>query len=174
MIEQSFFQNFVNINSTTPFTSSYRSDWIPPLKMIVRNVRHAAMPGQPLNAIYRSFMPSTDYWRNANLTVADNVFVCDFNGTAGENYQVFYYEQRPDFILSQSRVNGDGTEGLTACRAGSMSNTECFQREGRAAAGSIAPCLTDGRARGIRGYTCSTPALNSICGGLPPDTTPQP
>ena len=52
---------------------------------------------------------------SANLIKRDAVFVYDYNQVAGDNFQVFYNEQRPDFIVPQSSGNlaGSPVAGLT-------------------------------------------------------------
>jgi hypothetical protein len=94
-------------------------------------------------------MDYTDHNGTANLTASDTVFVYDYNGVAGDNFQVFYNEQRPDFIVPQS------TSNLVGAPVAGLTNQQTWAQYGIAIAGSVANNTTTRSL--IRGLVRATP-----------------
>jgi hypothetical protein len=84
---------------------------------------------------------------NTNVVVADEVWIYDYNGNAGDNFRVYYKEQAPSFPVPASgpEVFGAPVPGLT--------NAESWSRYKIAVAGSVAPCSTE--RPGFGGFTCA-------------------
>ena len=76
--------------------------------------------------------------------LSDTVYVYDYNGVAGDNFQVYYDQQRADFVVPQSSGNlvGSPSSGLT--------NAQNWSQHGIAIACAVAPGDATTRAR-IRG-----------------------
>src|SRR5262249_36312629 len=93
-----------------------------------RNVHFAAPAAQPLIAIQMNYLAD----RSGNLIQTDRVYVYDFNGVVGDDFQVFYWQQAPDFVVPQSNGDtvGSPVPGLT--------NLENWRRCGIAIGGAIA------------------------------------
>lgn len=77
---------------------------------------------------------------SVNLTQLDQLFVTDFNGVVGDNFEVFYNEQEANFIVPQTvyagnppyvEQNGSPVSGLT--------NAQNWAQYGIAIAGEVAP-----------------------------------
>jgi hypothetical protein len=75
------------------------------------------------------------------------VFVTNYNGVAGANYQIFYEAQAPSFVVpvSSSQLVGSPIAGLT--------NLQTWAQYGIAIGGAVAPCPT--QVVGIAGFACS-------------------
>src|SRR5262249_38303027 len=124
---------------------STNGSWRGPAKTtIISNVRFAAPLQRPLLAIRMNYLQDGA----GNLIQLDQVFVYDFDGVAGDNFQVFYWEQAPDFIVpkSDNYTVGSPVPGLT--------NEENWQQFGIAIGGAIAP---DGERPGIGGFVGALP-----------------
>jgi hypothetical protein len=78
-------------------------------------------------------MDYTTHNGSANLIASDTVFVYDYNGVAGENYQVYYSQQEANFVVPQGGGNlaGSPVAGLT--------NQQNWDHYGIAIAGAVAP-----------------------------------
>jgi hypothetical protein len=92
---------------------------------------------------------------SANLIKRDAVFVYDYNNVVGDNFQLFYNEQRPDFIVPQSSGN------LAGSPAAGLTNTQNWSAYAVAIANEVANHTTT-RA-GIYGL---------VRGGTPPPPPP--
>src|SRR5262249_44950556 len=86
----------------------------------------------------------------------DQVFVTNYNGQAGNNFQTFYAEQAPTYVVPQSVL------GLTAAPVAGLTNTQLFSQYGLAIAGAIAPCQTTMPL--IQGFACT----GTVIPPLPP------
>jgi hypothetical protein len=161
IIENSYLRNATNIAITTigaPGSAPYGPD-MPPKETIIRNVRFATVNGpvggNPQHAIAMDY---TLHGGSANLVKRDAVFVYDFNQTPGDTFQVFYHEQRPDFVVPRSNGNlaGSPEAGLT--------NAQNWAKHGLAIAGEVA--VGAGPRAGIDGLV--------RVGAPPPPTTSPP
>jgi len=155
LIENSHLRNITNIVMVTLSTSSYRSDWIPRRTVIVRNVKLAAWPDVDHSNIAMSFTPEWSDWETMNVIQTDQLYVQNYNQVPGDDFQVFYNAQRPDYVVPQTvfsefdetapRLLGSPDAGLT--------NAQNWTRYGIAVAGAIAPCATSREE--IDGIVCS-------------------
>ena len=75
----------------------------------------------------------------ANLIQLDQIFVYAYNGVATDNFQVYYLQQAPSFVLPQSTYNGDGTFRLDAAPTTGMTNQQAWSQYHMAFAGAICP-----------------------------------
>ena len=150
-IVDSYLRNITNISLSTMWTSSYRSDNLPPRKVVIDNVRFDSLPGKPLIAISMNWVTDADLSRRVvNLVQKDQVFVYNYNGVQGDNFRVYYNEQRADYVVPQTILNSDGTARVTASPEAGLTNQENWDRYGIAIAGEIAPADA-GTRNGING-----------------------
>jgi hypothetical protein len=141
LIQDSYLRNFTDIIITTPYSTN-GSGSLPEKKAVIRNVRFAALAGEPLSAIWMKYYPD-----GANLVLKDEVFVYDYNGRQGDNFQVFYYQQDPDFIVPRTTNEAHPTIGSP--EAG-LTNRQNWARYHIAIAGAISP--TTATRTGIDGF----------------------
>jgi hypothetical protein len=85
-----------------------------------------------------------------NLILSDKTLVYNYNGIPGDNFQVFYSQQAPDFIVPQSIVYYNGTHGLWGSPVAGLTNQQNWAQYGIAIAGEVAPPTATTRA-GIDG-----------------------
>jgi hypothetical protein len=163
-LQDSYFDNTLqNVEMRTPWTNGYRSDRHQPVALTMRNVRFGMRPGA--SDIALTFLPAAG-GGSKNWIVSDRLFVYDHNGVAGDDFQTYYLEQAPDFVVPQTVLNSDGTPHHLGSPVSGLTNSQNWSTYGIAIAGAVAPCSTT-RAR-IAGFTCPT------AGTLPPPPTPMP
>lgn len=128
--------------------------WILPRRWIVRNVRFEALPGQLLRSLNMSYFTGNGH---ANLIQTDQVFVYDYQGVAGRNFQVFYREQAPSFILPQTSYDSFGNLNILGSPDLGLTNQQNWTLHGIAFAGAVSPTLDDTTHPEINGYTIPIP-----------------
>jgi PKD repeat protein len=107
-IENSYLANVVNVVVTPPRSVNGSSD-LSPKTTVIRNVRFAhplaATPDRWLDiSLQDALLP--DAFGTPNFAVADLVFVYDYNGVVGDNFQAFYADRAPDDALIRALVGG--------------------------------------------------------------------
>jgi hypothetical protein len=155
-IENSFLACYHDIWMQTINTSSYRSDWIQPRTVIVSNVTFDLndISAQP----YESLPPSSiwmdyEYAPNdlvENLIVTDQLLVYNYDGVAGDNFQVYYNQQAPNYVVPQTIRNSDGTANILGAPVAGLTNQQAWDTYGIAIAGAVAPSTSTQR-KGIIG-----------------------
>jgi hypothetical protein len=85
-----------------------------------------------------------------NLIQIDQLFVYDYNGAAGDDFQVYFRDQSPTFAVPQSTYNLDGTPRLDASPLAGLTNQQLWAFKGAAIAGAVAP--TTAAMAGVYGY----------------------
>lgn len=149
-IENAELTNLVNVEVPTPkrFLALYPGKSLEIVDTLFRRVNTTAMlepPDEQYDIVmqYASerLIPSRD------LLSPDVVTVRNFNRTAGDDFRVYYLQQRADFVPPAA------SEGLGSPAPG-LTNQQLWNQFGVALAGSIAPCQTT-RA-GIVGFACPT------------------
>jgi hypothetical protein len=139
-ISNSYFSNLTDVWVYSVFTSGSSSDWLPPVKTVLSNDRFDL-------TVPSSIAIDMEYYDNGysrNLVQRDQVFVYNYNGVVGDNFQVFFYQQATDFVVpvTQGGTTGAPVAGLT--------NAQCWAEYGIAIAGEVAPSTAKTRA-GING-----------------------
>jgi hypothetical protein len=142
--------------------------YAPKRNTVIRNSKFVppAVPaanGDPHASIAMWYQPED----NANLVQSDRVFVYDYNQVAGNNFQVFYRSQSPDFIVPQTV----GNQRIGAPVAG-LTNQVTWDRYRIAIAGGITPCTTV--VDRIIGFACQTGAVPDVPPTAPPPPVPAP
>jgi len=151
-IQNSYLRDVTGVSVNDLWTSNGSSNGLPARTVIVRNVRFAAPTGLPLQAIVMSIPDSTTLQtRSTNLIQTNQVFVYDYNGVSGKNFQVYFKEQAPDYVLPQSTYDPGTTQTrLTASPEAGLTNQQAWAKYQIALAGAIAP--TTDTLDGIVGY----------------------
>jgi hypothetical protein len=168
LIEDSkFIGNIVAIDVPTVYTSAFHSGSIPPRQIVVRNVKFdsAPLPGQ--TTIRMRYM--TDGARN--VMQRDEVFVYGYNQVAGDDFRLYYPEQRSDFVLPATIWYDDTQQYaiLTGSPAPGMTNQQVWNTYGRAIAGNVAPCTSTRAA--VAGLVCAmTGTPDGLNGSILPPT----
>jgi hypothetical protein len=158
-IRDSYLRNYVdNIQINSMATPGTRAD-IEPRTTVITNVRFDSMAGATqYNAIDMNYVPQA----GANFIQSDQVFVTNFNGVTGDNFQVYYMEQSPDFIVPQTTYYGpdnnhdgipDWVDRLGAPVSG-LTNAQTWATYGIAIAGAVSP--TSATRAGIHGFVRAT------------------
>lgn len=134
LLENSYLRNYVNIEDGLPN--------IDVKETTIRNVISAqlnipaisGMPAQPTSINMRYSIS-----RHTNLVGhTGHTNVIDFNGISGNNFEVFFEEQAPDYpIPPEPSFNGR----LKGCPEPNLTNQQCLDTHGVAVAGVVAPCL---------------------------------
>ena len=87
---------------------------------------------------------------NRGHIINERFYVIDYDGAKGENFQVFYKEQHPDFPMPEIEGRENG-----------LTNQQAWDTYGIAIAGSVARCLDEDSYPEIGGYTCSIENLDT-------------
>ena len=113
-ILDSKFRNYMDILVRTPYFTG-GGPQMSPRTTIIRNSTFGPPPvkshaNAPQGAIVMQFAPGIQ----TNIAQSDRVFVYDFNQVPGNDFQVFYLEQAPDFVVPAKGGTLGGLEaGLT-------------------------------------------------------------
>jgi hypothetical protein len=126
------------------WTSAYRCDVIPARTTYVKNCTYDA--SCTYTVICDNFSPSVI----ANHIQDDEIFVESHNGVADDDFQLFYTEQHPDYVLPTTVLNGDSTPMVLGTSVAGRTNAIEFAATGNARAGAVAPTTTT-RAK-VAGY----------------------
>ncbi len=129
---------------------------------IIRNVKFNPWPGTEPSTIIMDYL--LDVYGNpqggTNYVQLDQVFVYDYNQVKGDNFQVFYLAQAPNFIVPQSVDAPGAGERIIGSPEAGLTNAQNWAKYGIAIAGAVAPCATT--RDGISGFVCAS--------GPPPPT----
>ncbi|MFN7916539.1 MAG: G8 domain-containing protein [Vicinamibacterales bacterium] len=165
--QDSYLRNAINVRVSTigAAGSSPYGPSMPPKNTILKNLQFATPSGNIGGAAPLDIQMDYNLWSgSSNLVKHDGVYVYSFNKVAGDDFQVFYNEQVPTFVVPQSSGNlaGSPVAGLT--------NAQNMATYGLAIAGGVAPSNTVSR-NGIYGLVLpGTPAALSAI----PTITAQP
>lgn len=158
VVENSYFRNYTSLFMGSSNWVGCSAEGLPPRTVVARNVRFDAMPGQGLNAIALDPQQSMWPWGTVNLRTRNAIKVYDYNGVPGDDFEVYSWEQAPDFIMPQNvrspffDENPNCTWRLFASPDAGLTNAQNWAQHGIAINGAVAPC-SDTR-NGIRGFAC--------------------
>jgi hypothetical protein len=137
-IENSYLNNLTDIGIVTLWSVNESSAGIPSRKVVINNVQFAVpLAGSPLVAINMYY--STQLQGPPNLIQLDQVFVYNYNGITGDNFQVYYTQQSPNFVVPQTTYNTDGTIRQDGSPVAGLTNQQTWSQYGIAIAGAIVP-----------------------------------
>ncbi|MCH9648428.1 MAG: hypothetical protein K0U98_09325 [Deltaproteobacteria bacterium] len=149
VIQDSFLRNYFDLSLTS------RRDLGSPRRTALCNVDFetvdvGVVDGEPERSIAMSYSFGLD----RNVVSPDELWVFNHDGT-GDDFQVFFPEQDPSFIVPQTSADGrrigSPVPGLT--------NQENWDMFGIAIAGEIPPCLDASTHPNVRGFTCPLDGL---------------
>lgn len=144
VIRDSYLSNSVDIRVATMSSVNGSAD-LTARRLEVRDVRFDLSAGDALDMDYQT--ADADSGAPTNLIQLDQVFVYDYNGVAGLNFQVYYAEQAADYVVPAST-----DDGLIGAPVDGLTNRQCWDLYGIAIAGAVAPSTaTDATAIGIGG-----------------------
>jgi hypothetical protein len=147
-IEGGVLQNAVDIYMDGLPTSAYRSDGIPPRRVVVSGTRFLAPPYGPHLSIKMRYSSNP----TRTLIQTDRLTVTNLNGVTGDNVAVYYQEQAPSFLVPQTRWNVDRTPRLFGAPVANLTNAQTWSRYRIAIAGAVAPCTLI--RPDIQGFVC--------------------
>lgn len=157
-VVDSYLRNITNIRITTPATPGTRAA-MPDRVALIENVRFDGWPGRTRTDVARDYSDGS----HANLRTLNRVLVYDYNGTPGDNFQLFLPEQDPNFIMAQTAFDPQFPEVFI--RLGSpdagRTNADNLARYGITTSGELATCSTTRPL--IAGFACpvsNTPPLD--------------
>ncbi|MBI3263418.1 MAG: G8 domain-containing protein, partial [Acidobacteria bacterium] len=129
-IENSYFRTNIGVQVTSLWSSGYRSDWIPPRVVVLRNNTFvAARAGQQPIAV--------DMAGGNSIAQRDEVWVSD---TAGNVFRLYQVAQDPNAVIATGmRYNSDGTPSRLAPPQDGLSVAQAWQLYGMAPRGAVAP-----------------------------------
>lgn len=117
---------------------------LPPRKTIIDQVKFER-PSVPVNGrsydIYLEALLPPNQSNNANYVQLDQYLVTAFNAVAGDDFRVYFNEQKADFIVPQTGGNYIG------CPAAGLTNEQAWSRFGACLGGEIAPATAQARER---------------------------
>lgn len=145
-IQDSYFRNYFDVAVRTMYFNGGPSR-MSPKAAVIRNSKFVAPtvtgdPTYPPQAIMMSFLPNT----LSNNVQKDRVLVYDFNQVKGDDFQVFYLEQKADFPLPTVGENG-------VAQAAGLTNQQSWERYRVAIGGQVTPCMT--RRERVWGFACT-------------------
>jgi PKD repeat protein len=141
LIENSYLRNITNILIETPWSVSGGAA-MQAHSTTITNVQFAAPPGGP--AYGAMPLVAIDMWYNPsdgdNIVVPNLVYVYDYNGIRGDNFQVYFTQQAPTYVVPQTGVITPGdTHPLIGAPVAGLTNQQLWAQYGMAIAGAVAP-----------------------------------
>jgi hypothetical protein len=152
IIEDSVLLNQANVRISMLGTVASHAESLGPRHWVIRNTRLTPMPratADPHGEIVLHYFDNPTH----AVTVLDEMLVQNHNGVAGDNFQVFYTQQAPTFVVPVSLFNGDGTRKVIGAPVAGLTNQQAWLQHGVAVAGAVATCSTT-RTMIVNGYAC--------------------
>lgn len=121
-IENSYLRNVMgNISIQTPATPGSGA-FKPPRRTEIVNVRFDSWPSKPLTTIEMDYNVSKT---NTDVIQRDAVFVVSYNGVFGDDFQLYYTEQAPGFVVPQSTT---APNQLFGCPEAGLTNAQAWAK----------------------------------------------
>ncbi len=155
-IGQTNFRNYKNI--TIDPVARYNNG----IGLPARTITMADVVFQKVNAIGTSYENFTQYdidmnfhtGSYLNLLVKNEVFVTNYNNT-GNDFQVYYLEQQPDYIVPETTFDPTGAIKMVGAPGPGLTNQNMFNNGQSPIAGEIAPCFNSSSYPEIKGFVCN-------------------
>jgi hypothetical protein len=75
-----------------------------------------------------------------NVVVPDQIFVYNYNGVAGDNFQVYYVQQAPNYVVPQTgQTSSNPARPVIGAPVAGLTNQQLWAQYGMAIAGGVAP-----------------------------------
>jgi hypothetical protein len=135
-IENSYLADQNGIFVQGLWSVAYTPIYIPSRHLVIDNVNFTApLAGQSFTAINMAWqLNAVD-----PVTTLDQVLVYNYDGVAGNNFQVFYTQQAANFIVPQTVLNSDGTPKVMGAPVAGLTNAQAWAQYHVAVAGMVAP-----------------------------------
>jgi hypothetical protein len=107
VIQNSFLSNRVNIDVSPPRSVNGSSD-LSPMTLNITNVKFAhpsTVPQDWWSDVSMSYVTSDDLG-TSNFSVPQYVYVYNYNGVLGDNFQVFYSQNHPADATTRQYIDG--------------------------------------------------------------------
>ena len=102
-LRDSYLRNTINVSVGTLVWGSGKPAQLQPRLVYIDNVVFATPNVPTLNRTWYNIKMS--YGGNGpNYILPDAIYVTNYNGVQGDNFRVYYYEQRPGFIVPQTNL----------------------------------------------------------------------
>jgi hypothetical protein len=152
VIQDSYLRNTSNIEIALMATAGATVDSATHKTTTIRNVRFKAPMGDRLRAITLQYQT---YGNNSRVPVVPNqIYVYDYNQHPGEDFQVFFKEQAPSFVVPyEGDIPYDPNLARKASPVPGLTNAQCWAQFGLAVAGAVSPSADDTTYPEIYGYT---------------------
>ena len=153
-VADSYLRNVVDIAVGGLWTVSYTSLNVLPRHLVIRDVAFDDFTagGYTGPSTYISMGFGTR--PNHNFIQTDTVLVYNYNRVAGDDFQVYYVEQAPDYIVPLTTYNPDGSVAELGAPVEGLTNAEAWRRYGIAVAGKVATnATTRAKINGLVGPT---------------------
>ena len=139
-VSNAYLCNHTNVVVESLWTSSYRSDLLHSRRIAIDGCNfdqpsYTPGGGNPFYNI-RMFYASTS---SRNLIQLDETFVTDYDGTPGDDFQVYYTEQAPTYVVPQRDPVSGPPFTLTASPDSGKTNSQNWSDYGIAIAGAVSP-----------------------------------
>ena len=146
-IEDSYLRNYFDITVQTRKRDSS------PRETLIRNVTFDSVAMSDVDRFgqQHTIGMNFDFGLDTRAIASDRVYVEDYQAIPSNNFQIFYREQAPAFIVPQTTNNG---RSLGSPEQG-LTNLQNWTTYGIAIAGEQAPCLDDFTFPEIDGFTCT-------------------
>jgi PKD repeat protein len=138
-IENSYLRNRINVSAGTMNAVTGGGSSLAPRKTIIRDVLFARpnvsfAPDDWVSDIIMDAKLNSQ--NNPNFIQSDELFVYNYNRVVGDNFRLYYHEQKSDFVLPQG---WEWWAGLSITPEPGLTNVQAWNLYGVAFAGSISP-----------------------------------
>jgi hypothetical protein len=147
-IRDSYLANRLDVNVTGLWWVSAGAEGIPPRNTVLDNVQFVVPLASPsFTAIAMTwFAPFQLEGGVVNAIQLDQVFVYNYDGVPGDNFQVFYTQQQASFVVPQSVFNSTGATVVLGAPVAGLTNEQTWAQYRVAIAGEVAPSNATTRA----------------------------
>ncbi|MCP5244856.1 MAG: G8 domain-containing protein [Burkholderiales bacterium] len=133
LFEDGELKNFVNVREHSPILYEKNT--------LIKNVTFETASGPAIN--YFSAVPMNviayvePSFSLSALLKESHLKIEDFNGVANDNFEFFYREQAPDYVMQTTNQSQDN------CPTSGLTNQQCWDTHGKATMNVIAACADD-------------------------------
>jgi hypothetical protein len=158
LVEDSLLQAQIGIEIQTMWNVQASAEIFKPRRYVFRNVKHILPPENRWPGMghmnHGSILLSYSEGGTKAYTLPDEVFIYGWNQVPGDDFRVYYQQQRPDFIVPKTEYNSDGTRHTIGAPTAGMTNAQNWAQHQLAIGGAVAPCSTT-RENFTGAYVCS-------------------
>ena len=134
-IDGGYFQNVTDIAVNGLWTVEYTSLGVLPRNLVIDNVDFADFTaGGPSTYISMNFANRP----NQNFIQTDTVLVDNYDQIAGDDFECYYAQQAPTYVIPETTYNADGSVAELGAPVAGLTNAQAWQRYGIAIAGKVA------------------------------------